>query len=725
MATASPAPDKDDDEILAEARARFKLAVEAEANNRKAALDDLKFLSGEQWTAEASKLRKGRPQLTINRLPQFVRQVVNEQRKTRPAIDVIAADNRAAKGTAEVLQGLVRHIERTSRAKIAYDTAFEYAVSCGIGHFRVSTQYCDEAGFDQEIVIDRIANPFSVYRDPAAKEPDHSDDRFTFVTDLMDPDDFEAEYGFAPSSLDDVGEGDGKEDWYEGEMVRVAEYWRAVHEDVEVHALASGRIIKGPIDDASRAQMALMGDGVVRSRVARERRIEQYLMTVDRIIKRAEWAGKYIPIITVIGGELNVGGKVMLTSMVRFAKDPARMYNYWASAETEVVALQPKAPWIAPEGSFDDHEAEWARANTENTAYLEYKPISGQPGPQRQFFPGVPQGIREGRMAAAEDIKAVIGVYDASLGARSNETSGVAIKARQQAGDTSTYHYIDNQARAIEQCGRVIIDLIPHVYDTPRAVRILGPADEQEMAVINQVFIDPTTGAEHLHDLSIGKYDVAVRVGPSFESKRQEMTQAMIELGHANPQLLQLTGDLIFKNMDWPDSEKIAERLVPPQFREGGQPPQEPPEVMAAKAQGQAILQAEQIKAQSTEARANIDAQATLRKAEIDAQATMHQVNIKAEAELKKEYIAQASKMMIEAASLQLEERKVALDAQQQMAEQQMAQLQGVAERVAGLDMGPVMERLEQVAKMASAERELVRDPKTGRAIGARLKAPR
>lgn len=655
-------PDKEADAILEEARARFKLAIEAESENRKSALDDLKFLNGEQWSDEAAKLRKGRPQLTINRLPQFVRQVVNEQRKTRPAIDVIAADSKAAKPTAEVLQGLVRHIERTSRAKIAYDNAFEYAVSCGIGHFRVTTKYCDEASFDQEIVIDRIANPFTVYRDPMSKEPDHADDRFTFVTDLMTPEDFETEYGFKPTSIEDAGEGDDIQDWYEGEQVRVAEYWRIIHEDVEVHALASGRVVEGAIDKAMRAQLEASGDGVIKSRSSRKARVEQYLITVDKVIQRSEWAGKYIPIITVIGGEMNIGGKVTLTSLVRFAKDPARMYNYWASAETEVVALQPKAPWIAPEGSFDDHEAEWARANTENTAYLEYKPISGQPGPQRQFFPGVPQGIREGRMAAAEDIKAVIGVYDASLGARSNETSGVAIKARQQAGDTATYHYIDNQARAIEQCGRVIIDLIPHVYDTPRAVRILGPSDEQEMAVINQVFIDPQTGQEYLHDLKLGKYDVAVRVGPSFESKRQEMTQAMIELGHANPQLLQLTGDLIFKNMDWPDSEKIAERLVPPQFREGGQPPQEPPEVMAAKAQGQAILQAEQIKAQAASGRAQVDAQVAMAKAAKADETERYRIRVDA-----------ATRLMIAAQKGAVDEARLSLDARKQAEESALA----------------------------------------------------
>lgn len=658
--------------ILEEARKRFKLANEAERENRKHALDDLKFIAGEQWPEAARKARGDRPCLTINRMPSFVRQVVNEQRKIRPAIDVIPADSRAAKATSDVIQGLIRHIERNSRSQVAYDNAFEYAVSCGIGHFRVTTRYCDDDGLDQEIAIERIENPFTVYRDPMAKEPDHSDDRFTFVTDFVDPEAFEDKYGFRPSKLSEVGQGDGVPDWFDGEDVRVAEYWRVETEDVTINVTRGGQRIEGKLDDKQLSQLEALGDPVVGSRVISRNHVEQYILTYDKVISVGEWRGKYIPILTVIGGELNVGGKRVLTSLVRDAKEPARIYNYWASAETEIVALQPKAPWIAPEGSFTGHENEWARANTENVPYLEYV---AQPGgaPQRQFFPGVPQGIREGRMAAAEDIKAVTGMYDASLGARSNETSGVAIRARAAEGDTATFHYIDNMSRAIEQCGRVIIDLIPTVYDAPRAVRILGPENQEQLVAINQLFIDPRTGQEQMYDLTTGKYDVAVKVGPSFESKRQEMTEAMLELTGRAPQLLQMAGDLIIRNMDWPESEKIADRLakmLPPQLQERApnEPPPTPPpppEVLAAQEQAKGILQAEQIKAQAVGQRAQLDAQIEMAKAAKEDERERYRILVDA-----------AVRLMIAGQKGRVEESKVALEAQD-MAHRQHSDLMG------------------------------------------------
>lgn len=672
--------------ILKEARARFKLAVEAERENRAAALDDLRFIAGEQWDDAAKKARGQRPCLTINRMPSFVRQVVNEQRKTRPAIDVIPADGQAAKATADVIQGLVRHIERTSRSQVAYDNAFEYAVSCGFGHFRVTTKYCDDESMDQEIAIERIENPFTVYRDPLSREPDHSDDRFTFVSEMVDPETFEDKYGFRPAKFDEFSTGDGAPEWWEGDDVRVAEYWRVTEEEYELHQLRGGDKIEGKLTKDQRKQLETIGDPVIRSRKVSRRKVEQYLLTYDRVIKVSEWAGKYIPVLTVVGGELNINGARRLTSLVRDAKEPARIYNYWTSAETEIVALQPKAPWIAPEGSFQGHENEWARANTENLAYLEYVP---QPGgaPQRQFFPGVPQGIREGRMAAAEDIKAVTGLFDASLGARSNETSGVAIRERRAEGDTATFHYIDNMSRAIEQCGRVIIDLIPHVYDTPRAVRICGPDNQEQVVAINQLFIDPRTAQEVQYDLTAGRYDVAVKVGPSFESKRQEMTQAMMELGAAQPQLLQVAGDLILKNMDWPDSEKIAERLkkmLPPQLQEtpDGKPPtpSPPPEVLAAQEQAKGILQAEQIKAQAVGQRAQLDAQIEMAKAAKEDERERYRILVDA-----------AVRLMIAGQKGRVEESKVVLEAQD-MAHRQHSDLMGAiasvqtqAEALAGL----------------------------------------
>ena len=620
----------DEEALLKEARDRFKQSVDAEAENRALALDDLEFLSGEQWADSAKKARAGRPCLTINRLPNFIRTVINEQRKTRPAIDVIPADGEASKETADVWQGLIRAIERKSRAKIAYDTAFKYAVSCGFGHFKITTGYCDDDSFDQEIKIERIANPFTVYRDPSSTQPDHSDDRFTFITELISRAEFKSKYGFDAKSLEDVGAGDEMSAWFEDGKVRVAEYWRVIEEEVEIHQTAAGQRLEGKIDKLDPAMM--MADPIVASRKVSRKKVEQYLMTCDRIIKKSEWKGKFIPVVTVIGDEWNIEGETKLESLTRHAKDPARMYNYWASAETELVALQPKAPWIAPAGAFDGYEGEWARANTESVAYLEYNPIDGQ-APQRQFFAGVPGGVREGRMAAAEDIKAVTGLYDASIGARSNETSGVAIRAREEQGDNATYHFIDNMALAMEFAGKIILDLAPHIYDTARVVNIITPTNDQQTVMINQTFIDPATGQEKTYELSKGKYAVAVKVGPSFESKRQEMVQAVVEMSQANPQLMQIAGDLVMKNMDWPQSEEIAKRIeamLPPQVK-GQQPPPDPNQQMM-----QAQLQIEQQKAQAAlqKAQADIavkqaDAQSQAQQAAADAEIKRIELEIK------------------------------------------------------------------------------------------------
>ncbi len=660
-----------DDDILKEARERFKLSSDAEDENRLEALDDLRFLAGEQWPDNAKEMRKGRPCLTINRLPQYIRQVVNEQRKTRPAIDVIPGDSLASKPTADVLQGLIRYIERSSRAKIAYDTAFKGAVACGFGHFRITTEYCDEDGFEQEIRIDRIANPFTVYRDPSSQMPDHSDDVFTFVTEMVEPEAFERQYGFRPSSLEDAGTGDEVVSWFDGKRVRVAEYWRKVTEDAEIHQLSDGTKISGEMDEARKAQLAMLGVQVLKSRKTQLTKVEQYLLTYDKVIKKSEWLGKYIPIVTVIGDELNIEGKTRIESLTRFAKDPARMYNYWASAETELVALQPKAPWIGPAGSFDGYEAQWAKANVDSQAYLEYNPVPGQPGPQRQFFAGVPGGVREGRMAAAEDIKAVTGLYDASLGNRSNETSGVAIRAREEQGDNATFHFIDNLSTAMEFAGRVIIDLAPRVYDTARVVRIITPTNEEQQAVINQTFIDPATGQAVTHDFSVGKYSVSVRTGPSFESKRQEMVQSVVEMAQANPMLMEIAGDLVMRNMDWPQSEEIAERIQQ-RMEQAKNPPQNPEKELM-----QQQMQLEGQKAEAMLKKVEAETQAKMADAQIQGRLAQINANTAAQKSQAELAIKQAD-LEIKRIDLAIKQQEAAIkgvEAQARMNEAQMVQV--------------------------------------------------
>ncbi len=649
---------KDAEAILKEARERLNLSIDAEDANRKEALDDLRFLAGEQWDSAALKARKDRPCLTINRLPTFVRQVVNEQRKTRPAIDVIPGDAKASKATADVLQGLIRQIERTSRAQIAYDTSFEQNVSCSFGHFRVKTAYIDDESFDQELQIERIENPFSVYRDPASIQPDHSDDRFTFVSSWVDAEEFEERWGFKPTSREEAGTGDDTiPQWFDGDRVRVAEYWRVETEEVTLNALSSGKTVSGKLAKAQIDELASLGDAVINSRVVERRRVEQYIVTWDRVIKMKSWPGRYIPILTSQGAELNVDGQRKLFSLIRFAKDPQRMVNYWASAETEAMALQPKAPIVGAVGAFDTRQGDWAKASSENFAYLEYDPVPGEPPPQRQPPPIFPQGLREGRIAAGQDMQSVIGIYDASLGAQSNETSGVAIRQRQQEGDISTFNFIDNHARAIEQCGRVLIDLIPYIYDAPRTIRILGTDNQEQLAVINQLFIDPLTGREQMHDLKLGKYDVAVRVGPSFESQRQEMVQAMVELSNANPQLMQLAGDIVVKNMDWPQSQEIADRLQQAMAAQAGKPP---PEQALVEAQ----VNVEQIKAQAAQARASADAQIKqmeLQIAQQEFQIKQQEVRL-AELEVQQKAQESGQKAQLDSAALVVEREKVGVE---------------------------------------------------------------
>lgn len=218
-----------------------------------------------------------------------------------------------------------------------------------------------------------------------------------------------------------------------------------------------------------------------------------------------------------------------------------------------------------------------------------------------------------------------MGLYDASLGARSNETSGRAIMARQREGDVSTFHFIDNLSRAIRHGGRILIDLIPKVYSGERIVRVLGydgtpqnvrlgagqgdtasGATEAGAGQDQATPIDPATGQampvppnmrfDGVYDLAVGKYDLVVEAGPSFSTRRQEAAEQMTEFVRAFPQAAPVLGDLMAKNMDWPGADEIAarlKRLLPPQALEDGGLPPEVQEKMQEMGQALGEMQAE------------------------------------------------------------------------------------------------------------------------------------
>ncbi|WP_337187011.1 portal protein [Phenylobacterium sp.] len=590
-----------DDTILEDAREAFRLAADAEAENRREALDDLRFARlGEQWTPDVlqQRAREGRPVLTINRLPAFIRQVVNDARLNKPAIAVHPVDDAADPETAEVFNGLIRHIEQSSDASVAYDTALDFAVTSGVGYFRVNTRYAADDGFDQELAVERVANPFSIYGDPESTAADSADWNTAFVVESLPRAAFAARWAGAEAA--DWGEGDaGAWTWGRdgrpgaGERVRVAEYWRRERVSRTILALSDGRAIEEAAYAAQKAMFDALGVTVVgRPRQAASHRVTQRIVSGAQVLETMDWAGRFIPIVPVYGEDLMVDGRRRLRSLVRDAKDPQRMFNYWRTASTELVALAPKAPFIGRKGAFDSDAEKWATANTRSHAFLEY---DGPEPPMRQPFAGTPVGALQEALNASDDMKSIMGLHDASLGARSNETSGRAIMARQREGDVSTFHYIDNLNRAIRHAGRILVDLIPKVYATARVVRVLGPDGAARGVPLagggNGDGGAALKAAGRIYDLGVGRYDLTVRAGPSFTSRREEAANQMIELIRAYPAAAPLIGDLLARNLDWPGADEIAQRLaamLPPQAKgEGGASP----EAEAAKAQMAGLAQ--------------------------------------------------------------------------------------------------------------------------------------
>lgn len=565
------------EDVLEEALEDFERAIENESEDRTEALDDIRFARlAEQWPDAIKRDRENsnRPCLTINRLPAYMRQIINDGRQNRPSIKVRPSDSGSDQQTAQILSGLIRNIEQNSGADIAYDTALEGAVGNGFGYWRVGIKYASDDAFDLDLEIQRISNPFTVYRDPTSKAADSSDWNVAFVTEMVDMDDFEKSYKGA-DPVDWRGDYDGlKAPWRDGDQVRLAEYWKRNTVRGELLKLSNGMMVTDDVFKKQAELMAALGIRVEGSRVTQRQEVIQHVLSGAEVLHTSRWPGRFIPIVPVYGDEVNVEGKRTFRSMVRDAKDPQRMFNYWRTTATELVALAPKAPWVGPKGFANSSKNKWETANTENHSYLEYDMTPGGAPPQRQAFAGVPAGALQEALNASDDMKAIMGMFDASLGARSNETSGVAIVARQREGDVSNFHFLDNQSRAIRHTGRILIDLIPHIYTGPRMVRVLGPDDSVQNVPVNQQVQMPN-GAQGIFDITTGRYDVTVEAGPSFATRRQEAANQMVELMRAYPPAAPLLGDLLAKNLDWPGAEEIAARLktmLPPQLQGQGDP---------------------------------------------------------------------------------------------------------------------------------------------------------
>lgn len=582
------------DEIIKEALERFRYSEDGSSETRQDALADVKFARlSEQWRAADKAMREaeGRPCLTVNRLPTFIRQVVNDARQNKPSISVHPVDGGADFDTAQVIGGLIRAIERGSNAGLAYDTAIDQAASGGFGFFRITTDYCHPESFDQELRIERVANPFSVHWDTSSTAFDASDWRFAFVSEMLTDSEFKRRFPKAKKDRASwpEGAGEGQENWIDEDAVRIAEYWQREEKTRKIARLTDGRVVRAdelgkpmelvgldgmpmlmPLKDA----LAMQGVQVNGERDATYFEVKRRMISGLEVLEEETWPGTMIPIVPVWGEEVMYQGKRHFRSLIRDAIGAQMMFNFFRSAAAEVVALTPRAPFLVPVGSIPPNEqTKWATANTRSHAYLEYDPSAG-PMPQRQPFAGVPAGALQEALNAQDDMKSVIGIFDASLGARSNETSGKAILVRQREADKGTFHFIDNMSRAIQYAARVLIECIPSIYSERQTIQILGEDEAQKVVqLVQSRGVQPSAEDPDgkLYDLAAGKYDVTVTVGPNYATQRQETVAAMSELMRAYPPAAEAIGDLYVKNMDWPQADKAVERIQVLQYARGAE----------------------------------------------------------------------------------------------------------------------------------------------------------
>jgi hypothetical protein len=599
------------DPIVKEAKDRFARCEDAESEFRQLFVEDMKFANGDpdnnwQWPDMIRRGRDGdqRPCLTINKVRQHNLQIINDAKQNKPSIKTLPIDGQADIQIAKILDGIMRHIEYNSHAEIAYDTATEFAVQGGLGYWRVITDYAHDGSFEQEIFIRRVKDPLCVYLDPDIQSADGADAKFGFVFEDVPKEEYEAMYPgeddpggvtFPTSSTGDP--------WLEKDHVRVCEYFRRAE---KAHTLIAhptlGPMKLDDVEDEGERE-ALKADDSVKKRKVSEPHFEWFKIAGDKVVEKRDWPGRYLPIVRVVGEEIVINGKTERKGHTRPMKDGQRMYNYMSSANVEYIALQTKTPYVAPAEAIEGYEDEWAHANQDNKAYLPYNSFDDKGNaitrPQREQPPVGASAYLQAMQTAQQELMMTSGQYQEQFGAPSNADAGVAIAARQRQGDKATYHFIDNVARAIRYTGRIMVDLIPKVYDTERVVRIVGEDGSEDFAQINpqqphavgtpdgqaapmqpQGPQQPTAAeaAQLIYNPGIGRYDVTVEVGPSYETRRQEAFHALTQIMSQDQDLMKVAGDLLFKAADFPMAEEVAERLhrtIPAAILGEGPSPQE------------------------------------------------------------------------------------------------------------------------------------------------------
>lgn len=614
-------PENEKGTFLSHVLKEFKESLEADDHNRKAFVEDMKFYNNEQWDhkTKAERDADGRPSLTLNQLPLFVKQIIGDIRLNRPRIKVRPAGGTASTDIGRIYDGIIQNIQNTSKFDQICDSSAEQTTVGGLGAWRIITEYSDNGSFNQRIGIRWIPNPLSVYFDPAPYDLDKEFAKYCFVTTYISRSEFSKKYkNISPTSIPEVGTGD-QEGWFEKDKVKIAEYWCRKEESKTIVQLSTGEVLdkseaEQVIEDALAARNSLVLQSqianqqielpelprIVKSRSIPIFKVYRYVICGCAVLEGPEeFPSSIIPIVPVYGETVVIEGKRYIRGMVRFAKDACRMYNYWRSAETETIALQPKSPWVATPAQIEGFESDYRNANRKNIAVLRYNPDNQSPPPQRQAPPQTSPGMFQGSQSALTDLKSTIGMFGPSLGMEGSERTAPAILARERSGDVGNFVFMDNLCRALRLTGKILIDMIPNVYDTEDVIKYVNPLGKDEEVIINKLGLDANGNHIIINQLKGGRYDVVVDTGPNYTTARIEALEGMFKFGQYYPQAAPIIADLVARMQDWPYSEEIADRLekmLPDGIRpkqENEPPPQIPPQVLYQ----QAKLEKEQTRA--------------------------------------------------------------------------------------------------------------------------------
>jgi hypothetical protein len=704
-------PVKGGDSIVSVARQRYERAKSYYDRQRILSIEDTRFVMGDsdnqwQWPQDVWRQRATidrKPCLTINVTAQHCNQVINQIRQNRPSAKISPVDDFADIETAKIIGGMLRAIQRVSDADTAHDLGAEFALYGGEGYWRVITEYEDPTSFDQVIRIKPITDPNLVYLDPASKEPDRSDAQWGFVFEDISRDQCKQDH---PDCDPESWIEDSRTGWVTRDTIRRAEYfWCEFHDDV-LYLLEDGTtamksevereegysvVMYGEGADAGGAIMAgdVMTMGIVFKRPTKRKQWKwcKLLGGEEKPIEERDWPGQYLPIITVVGKELNVNGEVVRKGIVRDLKDPARMVNYSYSAAVEGLALQNKVPYVASAEAIEGFEDIWGSANIDNRAYLPFNAFDDQgnqlPRPERQ----APQQVQSAQVQmlalSVEQMRAASGQQNSNFGIKSEASSGIGIQRLKQQGEIATFHFPDNLSRALKYEGKVIVDLIPKVYESKRVIRILGLDGEEDAAVLDPQLSEPfaelKSKVDKIFNPGVGKYDVAIDTGPSYQTQRQESADFIRDAVSASPELLNVAGDLVWKAMDFPMAEEFSERFkklpsiaalvdqedegaeVPPQVQAQMQQMQEQMQAMQEagaelQTENEQLKASDQAKMMTAERDAQLKQQAAAQQAEIDrqkmlmdAQQKREQAEIDAQVEIEKARIANETKLRIAA----------------------------------------------------------------------------